>query len=426
MTATSGIDVAALQRHTVGVLVASQALGGLGVTVGVAVAAVLAEDVSGRESLAGLVQTMQVLGAALASYVLARIMGARGRRVGLVAGFLAGATGAAVCVAGGALRSFPLLLLGALLLGSNSAANYQSRYAAADLAEPRHRARALATVLWATTLGAVLGPNLVGVSGGMAERVGLPRLTGPFLISVVVVLAAATLLATRLRPDPLLVARAVAREASGMAAGESTARRHRTSLARVRHLARERPAIGAAVLAISASHAVMVAVMVMTPLHMHHGGAELQIIGFVISVHVLGMFAFSPVVGILTDRLGAPQVLLGGAVVLWVALGLAGLSREGASWQIGLGLLLLGLGWSCATVAGSALLTEATPLEDRTGVQGAADLVMNVAAAVSGALGGLVVDVAGFSALAGFAALIVTGVLFAALAARRPAPAAVG
>jgi MFS family permease len=130
-------DVARVQRRTLGVLVASQALGGLGTTVGIAVAAILAEDVSGSESLAGLVQTFQVLGAAMASYLLATVMGSRGRRWGLVVGYGAGALGAGLCVLGGAVRSFPMLLVGALLLGSNSASNYQSRYAAADLARLR-------------------------------------------------------------------------------------------------------------------------------------------------------------------------------------------------------------------------------------------------------------------------------------------------
>lgn len=405
-------DVAAVQRRTVGVLVASQALGGLGTTVGIAVASVLAEDVSGSESLAGLMQTMQVLGAALASYLLARLMGARGRRIGLAAGYVVGAAGAALCVVGGVLESFAVLVVGAVLLGANSATNYQSRYAAADLAAPEHRARALSIVLWATTFGAVLGPNLVGPAGDLAVALGLPALTGPFLISVGVALAGAAILAAFLRPDPLLVAREVAGHPVG-------GLRRGTSWRRVRELGREHPGVRAGVLAMSASHAVMVAVMVMTPLHMDHGGAELEVIGFVISIHVLGMYFFSPLVGALADRLGRPAMLLVGAVVLWAALWLSGTSPMGASVQIGLGLFLLGLGWSCCTVAASALLVESTPLEDRTHVQGAADMLMNVAAAAAGAVAGVVVDVLGFDALNVFAAVLVLGVLAAVVASRR-------
>jgi MFS family permease len=410
--AWAGADIEAVQRRTVGVLVVSQSLGGLGTTVGIAVASVLAEEVSGSEALAGMVQTFQVLGAAVASYLLARMMGARGRRVGLVVGYVVGAFGAATCVVGGVVESFPLLLAGALLLGANSATNYQSRYAAADLAVPERRARALSVVLWATTFGAVLGPNLVGPAGRMAEAWGLPALTGPFVVTVGVAVVAAVVLWTFLRPDPLLLARTEA--------GESlTEPRRRTSWARVRELARQHPGIGAAVLAMSASHAVMVAVMIMTPLHMDHGGAELELIGFVISVHVLGMFFFSPFIGAFADRFGRPATLLAGAGALWAALALAGSSPQGASLRIGVGLFLLGLGWSCCTVAASALITESTPLESRTDVQGAADLLMNVSAALAGLVAGVVVELLGFGSLNVFAGLLVLGVLAAVAVSRR-------
>ena len=408
----TGHDVEAVQRRTVGVLVGSQALGGLGNTVGIAVAAVLAKEVSGSEALAGLVQTMQVLGAAAASFFLARLMGVRGRRVGLVAGYLTGALGAAILVVGGAADSYVVLLLGAALLGSNSATSYQARYAAADLATPATRARALSLVLWATTFGAVLGPNLVGPAGDLASALSLPPLTGPFLVSVVVVLAAALVIAVLLRPDPLLLARQVA----GRPAGEV---QQGTSWGRVRKLAGEHPGILGGVLAMSAAHAVMVAVMIMTPLHMDDGGAELEVIGFVISIHILGMFFFSPFIGILADRFGRPVTLLIGAATLWASLWLAGTAPEGASVQIALGLFLLGLGWSFCTVAASALLTDSTPIEARTDVQGAADMLMNVSAAGAGLLAGVVVEVLGFVALNVFAGVLALGVLAAVAAARR-------
>jgi len=404
-----------VQRRTVAVLTVSQALGGLGISIGIAVASVLAEDVSGSESLAGLAQTFQVLGAAAASYWLARVMGLRGRRVGLVLGYLAGSAGALLCVVGGAVESLPLLFVGLFLVGTVSASNYQSRYAAADLARPEHRARALSTVVWATTIGAVLGPNLTGPSGDLAESFDLPSLTGPFLVSVGVVLAASVVVGLLLRPDPLLLARELE--------GVSAADRRGTSWSRVREVLRGRPAVVAGILALSSAHAVMIAVMVMTPLHMDHGGATLDLIGLVISVHVLGMFAFAPAVGYAADALGRPQVLAAGAVTLLVALYLSGTSPMGASWRIGIGLFLLGLGWSLCTVAGSALLTEATPIEARTDVQGAADLVMNLTAASAGALAGVVVDGLGFGALNVFAAVFVTGVVAAVVLARPRVPA---
>lgn len=415
----SGLDapgIQAIQSRTLRVMLGTQALGGLGLTVGIAVASVLARDLSGSESLAGLAQTLQVLGAAAAAYVLARLSGSHGRRVGIVTGYLAGAVGAATCVAAGVLGSFLLLLLGALLLGATSATIYQSRYVAADLALPHRRGRALATVMWATTLGAVLGPNLVGPAGGVARDLGLPAITGPFLMAVVTSTSAALVALVLLRPDPLQVARQVA--------GRDATQPHVPGAwRRAWDVARAHRPVAAAMVAVSAANAVMIAVMVMTPLHMDHGGAELEVIGFVISIHVLGMFFFSPVMGWVADRFGSAPLLLGGAVTLLTACLLAGLSPEGASPLIGAGLFLLGLGWSACTVGGSTMLTEATPLEDRTEVQGTTDLLMNVAAAGAGVLGGVVVDLLGFASLNLFSAVLAIGVLWAALVARAQDPA---
>ncbi|WP_240917183.1 MFS transporter [Nocardioides sp. HDW12B] len=403
-------EVASAQTRTVQVLVGSQALGGLGTTIGIAVASVLAERITGNASLAGLVQTVQVLGSAGAAYLLARVMGRHGRRPGVALGYLLGAVGAGLCVVGGAVGSFALLLTGALLLGANTAASLASRYAAADLAPARSKGRALSLVLWATTVGAVAGPNLVGPAGDLASAVGLPVLTGPFLVSLVATLAASLVVAALLRPDPLLLAR----EVSGEDLHGPPARLSRTER---RELLRAHPGIGAAVLAMASAHAVMVAVMVMTPLHMDHGGADLEVIGLVISIHVLGMFFLSPLVGALVDRVGPRAVLGLGAGVLWASLTLSGTAPEGASLRIGTGLFLLGLGWSLCTVAAAALLTLTAPLAHRTGVQGTADLLMNLAAAAAGVGGGLVVGLLGYGALNAFAAVLVLGVAGAAVGA---------
>jgi MFS family permease len=401
-----------VQRRTVVTLLATQGLGGLGVSIGITVAALLAEEISGSETYAGLAQTMQVLGAALASFGLAHLMGIRGRRPGLVLGYAIGAAGAALCVVAGVTDSFTLLLLGATALGAASAANAQSRYAATDLARPDRRARSLSLVVWATTIGAVAGPNLIGVAGRTARWLGLPSLTGPFLFALVGLVASGVVIAVFMRPDPLLVAREAA-----LARGSVV--RSGTSWSRVWQVARERVGVGAGIVALALGHAVMVAVMVMTPLHMHHGGATLQVIGLVISVHVLGMYFFSPVVGWAADRFGRPAVLTTASVVLLVSLLLAGTSPTGASLRIGTGLFLLGLGWSLCTVAASTLLSESAPLAVRTDVQGAADLVMGVVAAAAGALAGVIVAWLGFAALNVFAAVLVTGIATAAEFARR-------
>ncbi len=288
---------ARVQRRTVATLVVTQAVGAVGITIGIATASLLARDISGSDGQAGLAQTFQVLGAALASYVLARVMALRGRRPGLTTGYLLGASGAVLAVVAGSVGSMALLLLGAVLLGSTTAANNAARYAATDLAEPAQRGRALAVVVWATTIGAVAGPNLTGPAAALARWLGLPELTGPFALGSVGMLLAAAVVSTFLRPDPLLLAREVAGTAGLVPAG--------TSWGRVRQAVRERPVLLAAVVALAGAHAAMVAVMVMTPLHMEHGGAELRVIGVVISVHVLGMFAFAPLVGWLADTAAA-------------------------------------------------------------------------------------------------------------------------
>jgi MFS family permease len=401
--------VAAVQRRTVAVLVLTQAVGAIGITIGIATASLLARDLSGSEELAGLAQTAQVLGAAVAAYLLARLMSRRGRRPGLVAGYLLGASGAALAVVAGVVGSMALLLLGATLLGATTAANNGARYAATDLAAPGNRGRALSVVVWATTIGAVAGPNLTGPSAATARALDVPELTGPFVIGTVGMLLAAGLVALLLRPDPLLLAREVA--GAGPPGG--------TSWGRVRRVLAERPAVTAAVVGLASAHAAMIAVMVMTPLHMEHGGAELRLIGFVISVHVLGMFAFAPLVGAAADRWGRPQVLGAGGGVLAVAMLLCALAPEGGSWQITAGLFLLGLGWSLATVSASTLVVDATPLDARPDVQGAADLVMGLTAAVGGALAGLVVGAFGFPTLAAAASLLAATVLGAAFVAER-------
>ncbi|MGO4257850.1 MFS transporter [Marmoricola sp. RAF53] len=398
----------ALQRRTVRTLVASQAVGALGITIGIATASLLARDLSGSDTLAGLTQTGQVLGAAGASWLLARLMAVRGRRVGLVTGYLIGASGAALAVVAGIVGSMLLLVVGAVLLGATTSANYAARYAATDLATPATRGRALSIVVWATTIGAVAGPNLTGAAADLADALGIPELTGPFVLGAASMLVAGLVVAVRMRPDPLLVAREAHAAAHAAAATEPLPSRP------VGVVLRERPMIAAAIVALAAAHAVMVSVMVMTPLHMEHGGAALRVIGIVISLHVLGMFAFAPVVGFAADRLGRPAVMGAGGIVLLVSLVLCAISPAGSSVQIFSGLFLLGLGWSMATVASSTLVAEQAPIESLTTVQGTSDLAMNLAAAFGGALSGVIVGTLGFAALSLFASVFAAVVLLAA------------
>lgn len=419
----------AVQRRTLGTLVGAQAFGGVGVTLGIATAALLGEQVSGSAELAGLVQTAQVVGTAVAAYLLARVMGRSGRRPGLALGYAIGAAGALLCVLAGVVSSYALLLVAATLLGATTAANNQSRYAATDLAAPHQRARHLSIVVWATTIGAVIGPNLAGPAGDLAVAWGVPELTGPFALGALGMAIAVGVLLLGLRPDPLLLARRLAAPTGAPTAPTAPTAPLGTPVApaagprRGLSAVRARPPVAAAIVGMALAHATMVAVMIMTPLHMHHGGADLEVIGFVISIHVVGMYALSPLVGWAVDAWGAPRVLGAGAVVLLVALLLSGRSPQGASGQITLGLLLLGVGWSLATVAASTLITEQTPLAERTEVQGTADLAMGLVAAAAGALAGVIVGAWGYGWLNVFGAVLALGVGAAAVRAARHAAA---
>lgn len=373
----------------------SQILGGVSLASGVAVGALLAEQVSGSPTYAGLGSTFQVIGSALIAVPLARLSAARGRRPGLVLGYALSFVGALGLIVSGIVGSFALLLIASLLFGGSTASNNQARYAAADLAEPAHRGRDLSLVVWATTIGSVLGPNLVGPSEPVSRLLGIPRLTGPFVFSLVGLVLAIVVLVLRLRPDPLLEARRRVADADPGA----SAKAHGSIMRGLRVIvARPQALLGLITLALG--HVTMVSVMVMTPLHMRHGHADLTVIGFVISMHILGMFAFSPLTGMAVDRLGGRVVAMVGSGILVVATVLASTAPMGHSNRLLIALFLLGLGWSCTLVSGSTLLTAALPTVERPGAQGASDLVMGLSAGLGGALAGVVVDRASFHALA--------------------------
>lgn len=383
---------ASLQRRTLRVLVTSQVLGGVGVGSGIAVVGLLAYELSGTESLSGVSATASTLGAAAAALVIARITAARGRRPGLVRGYLVGALGAALAIVAAILGTFPLHVVASLAFGWASAANLQARYAATDLAPASERGKALSTVVWATTVGAVLGPNLTGPGEAVAEALGLPPLAGSYLFSLLSFLAAATVQAVGLRPDPLLAAR----DAEDRPVGRTEPPSMRSAMVTVRAHA---PAV-AALTSIAAAHATMVGVMVMTPVHLEHHGAALRVVGLTISLHIAGMYALSPLVGRMADRFGRTRTALAGLAQLAVAVILAATAAPVGSYWFQVGLILLGTGWSTCLVAGSTLLTDEIPAEQRPTVQGASDLLMNLAGGAGGIAAGIVLALAGYQALA--------------------------
>lgn len=378
--------MSALQRRTLRVLMASQVLAGLGQS-GAAAGALLALDMTGSESLASMPLALLVVGAAITVVPISALSRRAGRRAGLTTALTAGALGALGVVVAGELDNFPLLLAASVLFGAGNTAVMLARYAAADLSTPSQRGRAIGLVVFATTFGAVAGPNLLHPAGRMADSVGLPPLTGLYLCSAIALLLAALMLFLLLRPDPLQIA--VAQHAAP--AGEPVHVPLRNLL---------RPAAAATGLAtIVIANFVMVAVMAMAPVHMHSQGHGLELIGLVISLHIAGMFAPAPLTGWLVDRLGPLPIATAGATML-LSGGFLAAAAGHRALLFTLGLALLGIGWNAGLIAGSTLLASAVPITQRPRIEGAGELSMGVAAATATAIAGPVVGLAGYATLA--------------------------
>ena len=385
----------ALQDKTVKVLATAQVLNGVGVAGTVAAGSLLVASITDSETLAGLAQTSSVLGAAALALPLARLTARGGRRLALSVGFIAGVIGSLCAIVGGAEKNIYLMLTGTFLVGAASAAGYQARFAAVDLATNETRAKQLSFVVWGSTVGAVAGPNLMEPAGNLAENLNLPRLVGPYVVSATTLLLATLVIQFFLRPDPFLSAQ----KQSGIT--EKPKGATRVALTHIR----SNPKALFAILSIAIGHVAMVSVMVMTPVHMAHVDVTLTIIGLVISIHVLGMYAFSPVVGALSDRLGSVRVIQIGVMTLLLSTVVSGFAAADDAITLGIGLFLLGLGWSCTLIAGSAFLTESVDPQLKTSSQGASDLVMNLSGAAGGAIAGVIIGTLSYGWLCAFAAV---------------------
>ena len=403
----------AVQRRTLRLLFATQIVSGMGVAIGSSVGALLAAELAGV-GLSGLAQSAAVVGGALAAIPATAMVHRHGRRPSLAAAYGIAAVGALLVVVAAVRGSLPLLFLGFFLFGGATAANFQARYAAVDLAPAALRARHLSLIVWATTIGAVAGPHLAAPAGTALSRFGIPTLAAPYFFSALLFVITGLALLALLRPDPALLA--------GTAGGEGgTPRRLRDGL---RAVAARAPAV-LGVTAMAVGHMVMVGIMAMTPVHIRGAGHDaahtLRIVGMVISVHIAGMYAFAPFIGWLTDRLGRRPVIFAGIGLLLVACALAGGAGYNSS-RLGAGLFLVGLGWSCTMVAGSTLLSESVPLELRASAQGLSDLTMGLAGASAGALSGVVVSAWGFPVLALAAAIATVPLIVLGMAIRVEIP----
>lgn len=386
-----------IQKRTIKVLATTQILSGVGVAGTVAAGSLLVASISNSETLAGLSQTTSVLGAAAMAIPLSRLTQHGGRRLGLSVGYTVGLVGAALVIFGGSQRILIAMLFGTFMVGAASASGYQARFAATDLADDANRSRQLSYVVWGSTIGAVTGPNLMGPSGALAEALGLPKLVGPYILALVALGLGTLVIRLFLKPDPYLTAASLR--------SKTEEKQELLSARKTLKLIRQNPTALFAIAAIAIGHVAMVSVMVMTPVHMAHVDVTLTVIGLVISIHIVGMYAFSPIVGGLSDRMGRRWVIQIGVLILFAACAVAGFADAHNSIQLGFGLFLLGLGWSCTLIAGSALLSESVVTELRPSSQGASDLLMNLMGAGGGAMAGVIIGILGYGWLCLFVAV---------------------
>jgi MFS family permease len=383
-------NIAVLQRRVLRTLMTGQMLAGFGVGATFSIGALLATQLSGTEAWAGAAATFSTLGTAFWAFPLARLAAARGRRVALVTGGAIAISGSITAILAGVANSFPLLIVAFLLLGAASAISLQARFAATDLPALKTSGRDLSLVVWATTIGAVIGPNLFQPGEAIGQALHLPHLTGPFIITLTAQFAGATAFFIGLRPDPLLTARSLDPNKTGLRPKASL----RAAFATLRVNAKAR----FAVLTIALSHMVMVGVMSMTTVHMKGMGFELVIIGLTISLHVAGMWAFSPVFGWLADKIGNLTTIVVAQIIYVISLLFTSLGDMN-QLSLSIGLLLLGLGWSASTVAGSSLLTKSLSSDEKINVQGLSDSLQSLSGAFGGAMSGVILAALLYSGL---------------------------
>lgn len=379
-----------IYKRTLIVVVCSQILAGMGIAAGVTVGALLAEDMLDSTSASGLPSGLFTLGSAGAAYIVGRVSQARGRRVGLSVGYLGGAVGGAGVVLAALLDSPALLFLAFFIYGSGISTNLQARYAGTDLAPARRRGQAISTVMVATTIGAVAGPNLVDPLRRLAGSIAVPELAGPFLLSIAAYGLAAIVLTLFLRPDPLLFARDAARAARPVATHPTTGRPARAI--------RRALGLGAATMIIS--QMVMVAIMSMTPIHMRDHGHGLSATGLVIAIHVAGMYLPSPLTGWLLDTVGRLPLMMAAAVTLPASGIIAAIAPPDSVAIIALALGLLGVGWNLGLVSGTAMVTDATQLENRAATQGSIDVLVALSSAGGGIMSGVILAATSYTTLA--------------------------
>lgn len=391
-------------------LFVAQVCGSTGQSIVLAVGSILAASITGTNTWSGLPVAVGALGTALASWPLARLMARSGRRPGLALGYSLAIVGALLGMAGVAVRSLPLMLAGMALFGIASTSNLLARYAAADVSTGAQRGRAMGLIVWGSTVGSMIGPNLMGPALRVGALLGIESTASAFLVSVAGYALGALLIQIFLRPDPLTLARQ-AQEIADAGVTAVTARSLGVILNDVR--------VQIALATLAVSQFVMISTTSTSPLYLHDQGHNVQTIGLAVSLHLAGMYVTSPLAGWLSDRLGRLLIIGVGAVILILAVMLAGLAPGSDRLLVILALFLNGVGWNMAFVAGSALLTDALAPNERASVQGLADLFMGLMGALGSATGGMILGIWGFAILNVVGAVLVLGPLTVTLLRRQ-------
>ena len=392
----------ALQRRTLRVLTIGQVIGSAALGAAVTVGAYVVQDILGQETpWAGMATATVTLGTAAMSQMLSQRMLRKGRRPGLALGYLLASVGGLLAAFGADRGWLPVFLIGLFFFGNGSAANLLARYAATDLSRDDSRASDMSRIVFASTFGAVFGPVLVHPAQHVAvEWFGIAKYSGPFLFSAVFLFTAFISTSILLRPDPLVVI-------GGVGQPTSTSSRLGGITSTIRSIWAH-PAARIALSAMVVSQVTMVAVMTMTPVHLKLHGHE-AVSPFVVSLHIAGMYAFSPLVGRFSDRRGHHETIRVGALLLVAATAIAALSGN-VEQLLFPSLWLLGVGWNFGLIGGSSLLTESMSAEARVRVQGAADLLMSFCGGMGGFASGFIRRAVGYHVLSTFA-LVAAGVL---------------
>lgn len=357
--------------------------------------AIVAVDLSGSESFAGLPSTTLTLSQAIAALPIGILMGRLGRRFGLTISYASSAVGALLGVFAIVQGWFWLLLLSTVFIGAGRAGGDQSRYAAGDMFPEGQRAQMIGRIVFAGTVGAIFGPLLVTPGTYIANLLGMNENVGPWLVGFALYTLAATITFLMLRPDPLTIARSVSVTDAATSTDTDASKMKPLPIS---ELLRQ-PPVTLAVIAMLISHGVMVGLMVITPLHMDHHNHEQGAISLVIMAHTLGMFGLSSVTGWLIDRYGAVRTMVLGAGTLIVSAIIAPLSATMPFLVVG--LFLLGLGWNFGYIAGSSLLSNSLRGVNRTRMQGTSDMFIAGAAALGSLGSGPVFSAGGYTTVAG-------------------------